>query len=331
MAGADDGFDLVADELYALPAAGFKLARDAAARRAKAGRQPELGRRIAALRRPTAAAWAVNQLAHRHRGRLQELLDLGADLRRAQDRADAEALRRLTGRRQAAIASLLDLAAGAAEQVGRRLSDQGLQDVEQTLVAALATQDAADQVGTGRLANALTPPTALPDLAPLLHAVPGPGPASAGGSSASRPAPPETKTETGTGAETGSRTRRETGTGAAPDHEGAAEQRARHLEQLRAQRDRLASAAALARRAAAEAEGEVESLAERVRVMAREAERAKAAWEAARFAERGARQAERAARTGLSGLRRRAEQARRRAEEADAHLTGVTRAAVRHP
>ena len=53
------------DDLFALPPAEFIAARDALAKRLKADGDATRAAEVKALRRPSVAAWAVNQVARR--------------------------------------------------------------------------------------------------------------------------------------------------------------------------------------------------------------------------------------------------------------------------
>ena len=55
------------DELYTLPLRDFIAARDRLAAKLAAANQRDRAREVKAFRRPTVAAWVVNQLAHRNR------------------------------------------------------------------------------------------------------------------------------------------------------------------------------------------------------------------------------------------------------------------------
>src|SRR5438270_1978212 len=67
-------FQDIADRLYGLPVEEFTHARnEAAAELRKAGRRDE-AERIKALRKPTAAAAAVNRLVHEHRADVEKFL-----------------------------------------------------------------------------------------------------------------------------------------------------------------------------------------------------------------------------------------------------------------
>lgn len=136
--------DEIADRLYGLDVSDFIAAREAEARAAKQAGRGDLARQVAALRKPTVAAWAVNQLSRRHPDELAELLDLGEDLRAAWAAQDADALAELTARRARLSQRLV------------RLAPSSGAEVEQTLDAATVDADAADQVRQGRLARPLS-------------------------------------------------------------------------------------------------------------------------------------------------------------------------------
>ena len=75
----------VADRLYAEPLSGFTPARDAAARAASTGEDADkaLATRIKSLRKPSVAAWAVNQVYWQQRDVYDRLMEAAGDLRAA--------------------------------------------------------------------------------------------------------------------------------------------------------------------------------------------------------------------------------------------------------
>ena len=73
--------------LYQLPLEQFVATRDQLARRLRAAGDRATARQVAGLRRPPVSAWAVNQLAHAARNAVDELLEVGAALRQAQQDA----------------------------------------------------------------------------------------------------------------------------------------------------------------------------------------------------------------------------------------------------
>jgi hypothetical protein len=142
----------VADELYAVPPADFIAARDARVRELRA-EDRVLADAVKALRRPAPVAWAVNLLARD--GDLGDLLTLGERLRAAQDSADRQAITALARERRDLVRELAGRAGELASAAGRDLSQGVLDEVAETLQAAMADPDAAAAVRTGRLLRGL--------------------------------------------------------------------------------------------------------------------------------------------------------------------------------
>lgn len=166
MAGGD-----ATDELYGLDPNDFVAARNDLAKRLRKEGDRELAGEVAKLRRPTPAAWAVNQLTRRHREEVEELVRLGEALRAAQDEALAGGPERPSGRgggtadlRQAGRARR-DAVAGLAARAEALLAERGggagthASEVTATLEAASLDGDAAAAVLEGRLAAELHPPS----------------------------------------------------------------------------------------------------------------------------------------------------------------------------
>lgn len=157
MSAAD--LDRIADELYGLPPAEFTAARASAVAEARRAGHPELAAAAARLRRPVAAAWAVNLLARHRRDELYRLVELGAALRGAQDRLEGDELRRLSRQRRELVTGLIRHARELARAAGQEVSDAVLDDVGATLDAALADPAAAVEVEAGRLTKPLPRPS----------------------------------------------------------------------------------------------------------------------------------------------------------------------------
>ncbi|MFE0631908.1 hypothetical protein ACFW3D_33765 [Streptomyces sp. NPDC058864] len=158
MAGGDapTDFDAVADELFRLPPAQFTAARDAHARAARQAGDRALADRITALRKPTASAWAANLLAREHHEETGPLLQLGEALRRAHRDLDGEQLRQLNRRQRELVRALSRQAGQLAADAGHPLAGQAVQEVEETLHAALADPDAGAAFTEGRLSKPLS-------------------------------------------------------------------------------------------------------------------------------------------------------------------------------
>ena len=146
----------VADELYALPPAQFTAARKEAAAAARTDGDRELAGRIGALRKPSVAAWVVNQLVRREATQMGQLLTLGESLRQAQAELDASALRELSRQRRQVTAAVTAQGRGLAEGLGVKVGDQVARQVEETLHAAMVDPDAAKAVRTGLLSEPLS-------------------------------------------------------------------------------------------------------------------------------------------------------------------------------
>ncbi|MEU2629185.1 hypothetical protein, partial [Kitasatospora sp. NPDC007106] len=157
-----EGFDAVADRLYTLSPAGFTAARTAAAAEARRAGDRALATRIAALRRPTRSAWAVNLLVHTRPEETRALLDLGGSLRRAQAELAGPALRELSAERRRLVAALTAQVRDGAAEAGEPLGEVPLREVEQSLRAALASEAAAAAFAAGRLTGPLEEGGTLP-------------------------------------------------------------------------------------------------------------------------------------------------------------------------
>lgn len=151
---ATDALTAVADALYALVPEEFTAARNARAADAKAS-DPALAKRIAALRRPSPAAWIVNRLARDHADELGDLIGLGGELADAQASGDGRALTALASERRRAVGDLLRLASTLADAADRAPSRAVLDEVERTLVAATVSAEAGAAVRSGRLVRVL--------------------------------------------------------------------------------------------------------------------------------------------------------------------------------
>lgn len=152
----------VLDDLYTTPPPDFVARRKELAAAAKSDGRAEDARRIQAARRPTLAAWAANLLLRSQPEESLRFLELGQALREAYRTLDADGIKELSEQRRSIVAALSRQAAQLARAAGHRLSDSAQQDIASTLRAVLADQDAAGQWATGRLENALTPPSTFP-------------------------------------------------------------------------------------------------------------------------------------------------------------------------
>ena len=111
---------------------------------------------IGKLRKPSVAAWAVNLVARADPDVVEELVDLGGQMRDAQSRLDTTALTGMRKDRDAAVDGFVRAAIAAADDQGRRLSPAAQQEVRATAIAALADERATQAVASGQLTRALT-------------------------------------------------------------------------------------------------------------------------------------------------------------------------------
>ena len=140
-----------ASDLYALPLEEFVAGRDALAKELRAAGDRDAAAAVKALRKPTPAAWAVNQLARE--GRLEEVLEAAAGLRAAQEAAlggDASSLRDATSDERSAVDRAL-AQARALRPGGRPLSGATAEKVRDLLHAVARDEQVAEAVRAGRV------------------------------------------------------------------------------------------------------------------------------------------------------------------------------------
>jgi hypothetical protein len=143
------------DSLYGAELESFTAERTRLARELREDGERESAQRVAKLKKPTVAAWALNQLARRQRRDVDLLLDAGHRLRQAQEgvvgggdrgsfeqaqKTERDALRRLT--QQAS-----QLLGGASPQV--------LSQISQTLRAAAVSEEGRELLARGRFTTPL--------------------------------------------------------------------------------------------------------------------------------------------------------------------------------
>jgi hypothetical protein len=143
--------DAIADQLYSLPPGEFTAARTEQEKAARAGGDRELAARIHALRRPTVAAWAANQLARTGSDRAERLLGLGEELRSAYRDLDGGRIRALSAEQRQLIPVLVGEAVRLADAAGQPLGAEARREVEQTLHAVVADGRAGQRWVRGRL------------------------------------------------------------------------------------------------------------------------------------------------------------------------------------
>jgi hypothetical protein len=147
--------DAAAVELYGLTPDEFTAARNQMAKVAKSNGAATVSTAIMALRRPTLAAWLANLLVRTEPDGVNELTELGDELRAAHLSADGARLRQLTPRRHDLVQALVRTARERAKDRGRAVSATVADRLTETLDAALIDPGAAQLLRSGQLTSAL--------------------------------------------------------------------------------------------------------------------------------------------------------------------------------
>jgi hypothetical protein len=148
----DDRLAAAVAELYEAAPEDFTSRRGELAAAARDAGDRAAAKAIGALRRPTRAAWVVNQLAHTDPGAPARLAELASALNAAQQAGLGPRLRELSAERWALIDTLTAQALAAA-----RLADPPPSlrlEVSQTITAALGDPGVAAEFAAGRLTKA---------------------------------------------------------------------------------------------------------------------------------------------------------------------------------
>jgi hypothetical protein len=148
------------EDLYGLPLDRFIPERAALVKALRGEKRREEASEVTALRKPSVAAWAVNQLVRTQPKPLEALFQAGDDLAQAQARATAgkgggDAMRDATRRQRDAVRELLEGAEGLLSSEGHALSQTMMDRVGETLRAAAVDEEARRQVAGGCLTQEL--------------------------------------------------------------------------------------------------------------------------------------------------------------------------------
>lgn len=146
---ADDLVGAAIDELYGLDPEQFTDRRNALAAAARKSGAGEAAKAIAALRKPTRSAHALNQLVRSDPEAASRLAGLGDELRSAQEALDGAAMRELSTLRRGLVEELADQAFEAIEQSAPAPALR--EEVVSTLNAAVADGGVVDQLSSGTL------------------------------------------------------------------------------------------------------------------------------------------------------------------------------------
>jgi hypothetical protein len=140
------------DELYGLPLEEFTEARNRLVRQLQDRGDKESANQVRSLRKPSLAAWAVNQVARRHPDELRELMDLRDKLASA----NASAFRSASTEQRKLVASLTEHARPILEESGHPASRSTIDAISKTLLAG-GTETERDLILSGRLTRELEP------------------------------------------------------------------------------------------------------------------------------------------------------------------------------
>lgn len=154
MAAGKD-LDAAIDGLYGVPQNEFVKRRDELARSLRRDGEGEAADAVKSLRKPTVAAWAVNQLARREKMRLRGLFTAGERLREAHGEVlgggSPEALERARDDERRAIEELVGAARGLLEEARHPPTESVADRIRETLHAAVVDEEVGERVRAGRL------------------------------------------------------------------------------------------------------------------------------------------------------------------------------------
>ncbi|MBP6996815.1 MAG: hypothetical protein KBB39_11815 [Phycicoccus sp.] len=142
--------------VYAVSPEHFMATRSALVTQAKASGNAAVAKDISRLRRPSVAAWAINNLVRTRPDVVANLIGVGVRMRSAQAALDGPALSALRAPRNAAMSDFTTAAMVQAAAQGRFLVATVQDQIEATAVASLADEVAADAVASGALIKALS-------------------------------------------------------------------------------------------------------------------------------------------------------------------------------
>jgi hypothetical protein len=162
------------DGLYALEPGEFIAERDRLARELRAAGEREQAEQVKSLRKPTVAAWTINQLTRRERRHVDLLLDAGHRLREAQQRLlageDPGRLEEARRTEREALAGLRKAARSILDEAGRG-SETTLNQIVETLGTAAVSSEGRELLARGRFTGELEA-TGFELLAPLAGKAP---------------------------------------------------------------------------------------------------------------------------------------------------------------
>jgi hypothetical protein len=157
------------DELFAAPLSEFTATRNRIAKALRADGRRDEADAVAALRKPSAALWAVNRLAREQRGAVRGLVKAAERLRAIQSghrrgsfQAAREAFAEEAARLGEQAIGLVGGAAGASADVQRRVRETltaaaSLEELNESLLAGRLTEEP-EPIGFGAIGSVAPPP-----------------------------------------------------------------------------------------------------------------------------------------------------------------------------
>lgn len=142
-------------ELYGGSRDDFLPTRTERSREAKDAGDRDLAKRINGLRKPTVAAWLVNQVVRRHPADAEALADVAGRLGAAHRQGTGDELRAAGQDRRKLLQRLDDRIRDLAKQEGVNVSADAAGQVDTTFQAALVDPEALQAVLSGRLSAAV--------------------------------------------------------------------------------------------------------------------------------------------------------------------------------
>jgi hypothetical protein len=155
VAARSKAVEQAADELYALLPGEFTRARDERAKALRKDGQRDEADAVKALRKPTLAAWALNQLTRQRPKKVAGLIAAGEELRASQEEllagGDRKAFQSAAAQERDQVAKLAREAVELASETGERGSPALTEKIAATLHAAALDEETAEELRAGRL------------------------------------------------------------------------------------------------------------------------------------------------------------------------------------
>jgi hypothetical protein len=146
------------DEVFAAEPSTFVAVRDALARRLRNEGDREAAGEVAKLRKPTAVAWALNQLSRREGGQVEALLRQDERLRELMESgAGGAEFRKATEERREIVRGLARLASAILAGGGHKPTPASSEKIFETLQAVATDAEAREALRRGRLSGDVRP------------------------------------------------------------------------------------------------------------------------------------------------------------------------------